>query len=232
MRIVSLVPSATETLLAWGVEPIAVTRFCEQGDRFVTVGGTKDPSIADIVSLHPDVVVMCDQENRREDADAIMNSGIAVHAIHITNVSMVGQQMRLLAEAVGIEGSFGDACGMPSLDNLDVAAPRVFAPIWRKPWMTINGDTYGGSLLTALGLDNIFSAHTDRYPTVTNDQIQAANPDAVWATSEPYPFTERQRDELETFAPTTFVDGKDLFWWGVRTPLAMARLHALVASPG
>ena len=58
MRIVSLVPSATETLLAWGIRPIAVTRFCEQ-PGLQLVGGTKDPDIAAIVALEPDLVVMC-----------------------------------------------------------------------------------------------------------------------------------------------------------------------------
>jgi ABC-type Fe3+-hydroxamate transport system substrate-binding protein len=228
MRVLSLVPSATETLLAWGVVPIAVTRFCEQGDRFVTVGGTKDPSVADIVAMRPDVVVMCDQENRREDADALTSAGVSVHAVHIVDIATVGDQMSLLAEAVGLDRSLGEACAAVPME-LPTGGRRVFAPIWRKPWMTINGDTYGGSLLTSLGLDNIFSAHTDRYPTVTEDEIRVANPDQVWATSEPYPFTERQRDELEVFAPTVFVDGKDVFWWGVRTPQATARLRALLS---
>ena len=44
MRVVSLVPSVTETVLAWGVTPVAVTRFCEQPD-LVQVGGTKDPDL-------------------------------------------------------------------------------------------------------------------------------------------------------------------------------------------
>ena len=70
MRVVSLVPSVTETLLAWQITPVAVTRFCEQPD-LPHVGGTKDPDVAAIVELRPDLVVLCDEENRREDADAL-----------------------------------------------------------------------------------------------------------------------------------------------------------------
>jgi hypothetical protein len=51
----------------------------------------------------------------------------------------------------------------------------------------------------------------------------------VVAPSEPYPFTERQRPELEAVAPVSFVDGQDLFWWGVRTPAAIERLGAALA---
>ena len=57
MRVVSLVPSVTESLLEWGIEPVACTRFCEQpGLRHV--GGTKDPDIEAIVGLRPDMVVV------------------------------------------------------------------------------------------------------------------------------------------------------------------------------
>ncbi|HLY83760.1 MAG TPA: helical backbone metal receptor, partial [Acidimicrobiales bacterium] len=63
LRVVSLVPSVTETLLAWGVVPLAVTRFCEQPD-LPTVGGTKDPDLGAIVALRPDLVVVDREENR------------------------------------------------------------------------------------------------------------------------------------------------------------------------
>ena len=64
MKIVSLVPSVTETLLAWNIEPTACTRFCEQ-PTLRHVGGTKDPDIADIVELKPDLVVVDREENRK-----------------------------------------------------------------------------------------------------------------------------------------------------------------------
>jgi ABC-type Fe3+-hydroxamate transport system substrate-binding protein len=229
VRVISLVPSATETLLAWGLEPVGVTRFCEQGTRFPTFGGTKDPHLQAILAAAPDLVIMCDQENRSEDAQALTASGLAVHALHITHVSQVEEEMMRLAEALGLDRSLGAACGIGQLD--EPLAPRdssgVFVPIWRKPWMTINNDTYGGSLLQTAGFNNIFRAHTDRYPSIESGEILAGNPDFVLAPSEPYPFTERQRAELEVFAPVQFVDGKDLFWWGVRTPAAVRRLRAL-----
>ncbi len=74
VRVVSLVPSATETLRALGVTPVACTRFCEQPD-LETVGGTKDPQVDAIVALAPDLVVVNDEENRREDADALVAAG-------------------------------------------------------------------------------------------------------------------------------------------------------------
>ncbi len=50
------------------------------------------------------------------------------------------------------------------------------------------------------------------------------------APSEPYPFGERHVEELERVAPVELVDGQDLFWWGVRTPAALARLRTRLSA--
>jgi ABC-type Fe3+-hydroxamate transport system substrate-binding protein len=114
-------------------------------------------------------------------------------------------------------------------DTSDIDRPgerlRAFVPIWKRPWMTLSGGTYGSSLLSAIGVDNVFAEATERYPTVTLDEARGRAPDVVLAPSEPYPFRERHVEQLEQVAPVVLVDGQDLFWWGVRTPAAMARLR-------
>ena len=80
MKIVSLVPSVTETLLAWDITPVACTRYCEQPD-LRHVGGTKNPDVDAIIALSPDLVVLDAEENRREDHDALVAAGISVHAL-------------------------------------------------------------------------------------------------------------------------------------------------------
>jgi ABC-type Fe3+-hydroxamate transport system substrate-binding protein len=217
--VVSLVPSATETLLAWGITPIAVTRFCEHPE-LPNVGGTKDPNVAAIVALQPDLVVMCDEENRRDDADALTRAGVPIHVMTVESDDAVAPQLRDLATTVGIE---------PDLDVIEpparkVPAVRAFVPIWRRPWMTMNASTYGSSMLASIGVENVFAAADDRYPTVTLDEVRERRPEVVLAPTEPYPFKERHRAELETVAPVEFVDGQDLFWWGVRTAAARRRL--------
>ena len=87
----------------------------------------------------------------------------------------------------------------------------------------MNADTYGSSLLAALGVDNVFADADDRYPTTTLEEAAARRPDVVLAPSEPYAFGERHVPELATVAPVELVDGQDLFWWGARTPLAIER---------
>lgn len=228
MRIVSLVPSATETLAAWGVEPIAVTRFCERPD-LLAVGGTKNPDIAAIAALEPDLVVMNVEENRKVDAEALREAGCNVHVIAIDRVDDVMSQMDHLARAVRLE-ALPTPLAEWSAPPVPPAAIRAFVPIWRTPWMTMSADTYGASILRTVGIEALTLPTGDRYPTVTLDAIAALAPEVVLAPSEPYAFAERHRPELEMIAPMHFVDGKDIFWWGVRTPAAVERLREIAQT--
>jgi len=237
-RVVSLVPSVSETLVAWGVTPVAVTRFCEQ-PGLATVGGTKNPDVAAIVGLAPDLVVVNDEENRREDADALAAAGLALHVVVIRGVDDVGPELDRLAGAVGVAPPGWRAPPRPDrLDRLDRpdrpdrpdGAPRrrAFVPIWRRPWMTLSGATYGSSLLEAVGVENVFADAVDRYPEVTLEEAAARRPDVVLAPSEPYAFRPAHLEELRQVAPVVEVDGQDLFWWGARTPAAIDRLAGAV----
>lgn len=218
MRIVSLVPSVTETLSAWGIEPIACTRFCERPD-LVHVGGTKNPDVDAIVELRPDLVVLDRHENRREDADALTAAGLRIVALEVDALDGLQSELDTLAAAAGLAPP---ALDLPDLAPLD---RRVFVPIWRRPWMTVARGTYGSSLLAALGLTNVFADAAVDYPEITLDEAAARHPDVVLVPSEPYVFRDAHLAELAAVAPTVRVDGQDLFWWGTRTPAAMRRLH-------
>jgi ABC-type Fe3+-hydroxamate transport system substrate-binding protein len=222
MRVVSLVPSATESLVALGVRPVAVSRFCDLPGT-TTIGGTKDPDIDAIAALEPDLVVCCVEENRVEDADALTALGIELHVLDIRTVDDVRAAIAGLADAVGAPAP-----------RLRLPAPakrtrRAFIPIWRRPWMSLAGDTYGSSVLAHLGIANVLADVEDRYPQVELDDVIALGPDLVVAPDEPYPFGPRQEAELSAVAPVRFVDGRDVFWWGTRTPAALTRLAAALA---
>jgi len=225
VRVVSLVPSVTETLLAWGVVPVACTRFCEQPD-LPHVGGTKDPDVAAIVSVAPVLLVVDREENHREYADALAAAGCRLHVTHVTAVADVEPTLCALSDAVGVP-SPRPLLAPPARP----ARRRAFVPIWRRPWMTLNGQTYGSSVLAAVGIGNVYADAPERYPTVTLHDVTTRHPDLVLAPTEPYPFSQRHLAELQAVADDArVVDGKDLFWWGVRTPGALQRLAAQIAS--
>jgi ABC-type Fe3+-hydroxamate transport system substrate-binding protein len=226
-RVVSLVPSFTETLLAWGCEPVACTLYCEQPD-LAHVGGTKNPDIDAIERLGPDVVLMDREENRREDAEALTARGLRIFVTDVRSVADVAPTLDRLADALGLVRRTGEwpAVSVPALEQ------RAFVPIWRRPWMTIGARTYGSSMLDAIGIVNVYGDDARDYPEVDLQDVVARAPDVVLVPSEPYDFKPSHLDELRLLAPVVEIDGRDLFWWGARTPAALVRLRAGLHWPG
>ncbi|HET6964496.1 MAG TPA: helical backbone metal receptor [Acidimicrobiales bacterium] len=226
-RVVSLVPSVTESLLRWGVAPVAVTRFCE-APGIPTVGGTKNPDVAAIVALQPDVVIMDKEENRAVDADSLTSAGVQVTVTAVRSIDDVPAALAVIAGAAGLTA----VPEPPPRAPVPLPGRRlsVFVPIWRRPWMTVGGSTYGSTLLSAAALDNIFASSADPYPTIDLAEACARRPDVVLAPSEPYEFKEKHRAELEEVAPVVFVEGRDLFWWGTRSPAALDRLREMAGG--
>ena len=226
LRVVSLVPSVTETLLAWGVDVVACTRFCEQ-PQLTHVGGTKDPDIEAIVALAPDLVVLDREENRLPDAEALEADGVRLHITHVTALADVGPTLDALAAAVGAHPPAA-ALAEPVEHWTDACTL-----IWRRPWMALGADTYGSTLLAHLGVSNVL-AGAERYPEIELDELAARRPGMVLLPTEPYAFKERHVAELSAAIPgaaVRIVDGEDLLWWGVRTPAALERLRDALVSP-
>ena len=230
-RVISLVPSLTETLLDWGITPIACTRFCEQ-PTLAHVGGTKDPDLSAIVSLAPTMVLMDREENRREDAEALSASGIEVFATHVTSVADVAPTL------VGLRKRLGLAEIELVMSAVVVVQPverTAFVAIWRRPWMTCNAGTYGSSLLASIGVTNVFADQASTYPVVELVDVADLRPDLVVLPSEPYPFAARHVGEVSRAVPGSevcLVDGRDLFWWGTRTQRARTRLAQALGADG
>lgn len=227
MRVVSLVPSATETLLALGVDVVACTRFCEQ-PLLPHVGGTKDPDVDAIVGLAPDLVVLDEEENRREDAIALRAAGVDLLVTAVRSVAGALSAVGELAARTGASPPFGEPGSPPGSP-----VRRALIPIWRRPWMALGSDTYGASVLEHAGIAVVTGGAPGRYPSVEPGELAADPPDLVLVPSEPYPFRARHLEELAAALPASEirrVDGQDLFWWGIRTPGAVARIESQLGA--
>lgn len=236
MRIVSLCPSLTELVFALGrgEDLVGVTEWCVHPADGVgaieKVGGTKTPDVARIAALAPDLVLMNEEENRREDAEALRRAGLACHVSMPRDAAETAAMVRSIAAAVGREEA-GAAIANDIERRIAEAArkaagrPRVrFAYlIWRKPYMAVNGDTYASALLELAGAENVFANRAERYPEITAEELAAAAPDVVLLCTEPFPFQERHADELAQLTGLArhrfeIADGEYLSWHGSRTP--------------
>jgi iron complex transport system substrate-binding protein len=109
MRIVSLCPSLTELVfdLGLGDDLVGITRYCvHPADRVggvESVGGTKDPEVERILELRPDLVLMNDEENRLEDAEALTAGGVRLHTSMPRTVEETAAMVRSIAEALDAE---------------------------------------------------------------------------------------------------------------------------------
>jgi len=249
MRIVSLVPSHSETLVAIGAGDalVGVTRYCLDSPLVATtraraVGGTKTPDVGLIEELRPDIVVVCDEENRIEDVSEIEALGFSVVAVSPRSVEEA-------AEAVLLLGSICDRLRQArSLSReiervLEWARERtageepldVFVPIWYRPWMTFNDDTYCASVLSATGARNVFSTcranRSRRYFEVSIEEIEGSGARAALLPTEPFRFSERHRRLLEErLGRAALVDGKALTWYGYRTPHGIRAIAGVVEA--
>ncbi|MFN0006632.1 MAG: helical backbone metal receptor [Planctomycetota bacterium] len=236
MRIVSLCPSLTELVfdLGRGEDLVGITDYCvHPSDRvgaIEKVGGTKTPKVERIVSLSPDLVLLNEEENRREDAEALARAGVRCHASFPRDVQGTADMVRSIGEALSrseaAESIARDIEGRAARVRRGAEEKREVSfayLIWRKPWMAVNRDTFAHALLVQAGGRNVFADLSDRYPEITVEDLAHAAPDLVLLGSEPFPFEEKHIDELaeatrlprERFA---LADGEYLSWHGSRTP--------------
>jgi ABC-type Fe3+-hydroxamate transport system substrate-binding protein len=228
-RVVSLVPSLTEALAVTAPgRVVGATDWCTHpADLDVArVRGTKNPDLAAIRALSPDLVVANQEENRELDVRRLRDAGVAVWVTRIETVEeSLDSMSRLLREALALADPawLVDARALWSAP----ATPRlrVAVPIWRDPWMVVGSPTYTDDLLTRAGLTNVLAGREGRYPTVTPDDIDGAGADVVLLPDEPYVFTADDGPEaLRT--PTRLVSGRLLTWYGP----AMVEAHAVLAD--
>jgi len=170
------------------------------------------------------------EENRVEDAEVLRAAGLRVHDSMPRTLAETAAMVRSIASELGrAELGTGIAADIERraerARQRAAGKPRVrFAYlIWRKPWMSVNADTFAHALLELAGGENVFGARPVRYPEVTPDALAASEPDLVLLSTEPFPFESKHADELarlsgiarERFA---LADGEYLSWHGSRTP--------------
>jgi ABC-type Fe3+-hydroxamate transport system substrate-binding protein len=226
-RVVSLVPSLTEAVAATAPELlVGATDWCTHPADLdvVRVRGTKNPDVAKIVALQPDLVIANQEENRKLDVERLEAAGVPVWVTAPTTVDEALDSLgRLLTVGLQLPAEPGWLSSARSswAGPVPPAVARVAVPIWRDPWMVVGPGTFGGDLLRRLGLANAFDDAADRYPHATVEQICARHPDLVVLPDEPYVFTAADGPEAFPDLDCRLVSGRLLTWYG--PSLATAR---------
>ena len=251
-RVVSLVPSLTETVAVTAPGLVAgATDWCVHpaGLDVPRVGGTKNPDLAAVIALRPDLVLANEEENRPADLAALREAGLPVWVtvirtldealVSLRRVLTVGCQLpapRWLEAAERVWAAFPpDVPGRPGAPGGPegpggLEGRRAVIPIWRRPWMVLGRDTFAGDVLARLGVANLYAGHAERYPKIPLDDLLAAGPELVVLPDEPYRFTAGDGPECFPGLPAALVSGRHLTWYGPSLAEAPAVLAAQLAA--
>lgn len=234
MRIISLVPSWTETLIEAGHPPIGRTRFCIHPEGLVKsipiVGGTKTVDWDKIRALKPDLLILDREENPQE----FTQQGLAFWASHVTDglsladgfwqLSQILQsaQLKKWSEEMKIICGTADLQASPSQlpGIIEILRPwqgheQMSYVIWRNPWMVVHPKTYIGFVLKKLGIQlKVWPQDPSLYPKI---ELALDDNHAYLFSSEPYPFVKKKDELLQLGIKGALVDGEKFSWFGIRS---------------
>lgn len=248
MRIVSLVPSLTETLFALGLgagEIVGRTSYCIEPALGVapipTVGGTKNPDLPAILDLRPSLVLLEKEENRRQAYEWLSERGVPTFVAHVLSVADVPEMLRMVGDQVDRREAASSL--VRSLENelSDVPAPSGLSAvvlIWNHPLMAVAPSRYAGDVVRYAGVSVLDVSPGEPYPKVDLLDLVRLAPDFLLLTSEPYDFSLAEGEALAQAMEDHGVrrplvrklEGAHLTWFGSRTEAAVRYFRALGRS--
>ena len=224
-RIVSLVPSQTELLHYFGLENevVGITKFCIHPDSWfkskARIGGTKQLKFQQIIELKPDLIIGNKEENIKEDIDELEQNGLTVWMSDINSFDealqmivqvglMCGKEQEALTLSTKITHGFNDISSIGKDRS-------VLYFIWDEPSFVVGKNTFINSMIEKIGFLN--ACYLSRYPNFAD--LSNPNPDFVFLSSEPFPFTNQHIEKYQNLFPNSkiiFVDGEMFSWYGSR----------------
>lgn len=229
-RIVSLVPSVSETLFDLGLEDelVGVTTACLHPYHLkVTreqVGDTKKIDFEKIRQLNPDIIIANIEENTVEEIERL--KGIC--PIWLTHVKNLDHNIQLI-DALGqlfnkrIEArKWMDKITFAQKDLTglvrDKQGVKVAYFVGKDPFRVAGEGTIINEFLTLNQFENVYATRVELYPEVEIKKIRLeGDPEVVFLPSVPYAFQEEDAFEIGRFThhgKTVFVDGEMFTWYG------------------
>lgn len=240
-RIISLVPSQTELLFYLGLEKevVGITKFCVHPEHQFRskprIGGTKKFNFDKIKALEPDLLIGNKEENQKEQIEQlgtsypIWMSDIITFEDALEMIEQLGLITQKKEKAEQLIEQILIAYEQLRVSKLKKTRPKVAYLIWNNPYMVAADKTFIHTMLQMAGFDNIFE-DKERYPSISSEELAAAQPDCIFLSSEPYPFKTKHLNELRIICPNAtvqLVDGELFSWYGNRLLLAARYLMEL-----
>ena len=188
-RIVSLLPSLTETVCALGQcqKLVGVDRYSNWPQSIANLprmGGGIDPNIERVVASKPDLVLMAPSARGAERLSAL---GLTVLALEPKSYADVQRVMGLMAQALGLPVQESerawhqiDAAVNDAAQSIPQSAKgqRVYVEVGTAPYGA-SESSFIGETLQRLGLRNILSASLGPFPKINPEFVVRSQPDII-----------------------------------------------------
>lgn len=237
-RIISLVPSQTELLAYLGLEKevVGITKFCIHPINWFNkkqrIGGTKNLKIESIIDLKPDLIIGNKEENTETDISKLTEH----FPVWMSDVNSFDDSLKMIIEIGKLTNTTNKTeelikkidSGFRKISKIGQNKSVIYC-IWDNPTMVVGKNTFIDSLITKIGLTNL--VETLRYPLLETEKIK--QPDFVFLSSEPYPFSENHIQKFKKQYPKSkiiLVDGEMFSWYGSRLIHAPQYLDKLFES--
>lgn len=187
-RIVSLAPSLTETIYALGLQDRLVgdTDYCdypEDARKKPKVGGATNPSIEQIIALHPDLVLVTKGLNLLETVRALEHLGIPSYATDPHTVQQILSSTQRLADVLGASDAGAAVSAdlqqhLAALNQLLSGVPprRVLFVVWAEPLISVGKDTFIADALRQAGAVSIVDSGQN-WPLVNLEEVLRLQPE-------------------------------------------------------
>jgi iron complex transport system substrate-binding protein len=198
-RIVSLLPSLTETVCALGAcsRLVATDRYSDwpaEVKSLPKTGGLEDAQVEGIVRLAPDLVLL---SRTQRITDRLHELGVESFALDTQTyaaisrvVNVVGAILGVPERAAALNGQIEaavDALGARALARRRGSGPSVYFEIDRAPYAA-GPASFIGEMLARLGTRNIVAADLGPFPKLNPEYVVRRNPDVIFIspTDEPH----------------------------------------------
>ena len=189
-RVICLVPSATDLTVAMDLQSRLVgrTRYDKAPvlAPVASVGGTIDPDLERVFSLHPDLVLAWQGTKGTAQRLSISAHGIPVYAVALRDSAALFKTVHDLGTMLDGDSAAAQLAASlrNQLDSVRVSVsglPRrtVLFAIWGDPPMTIGPHTFIAELIRIAGGQNVFDDAAMDWPKVTVEEIVHRAPDVV-----------------------------------------------------
>jgi iron complex transport system substrate-binding protein len=193
-RIVSLAPHITENLFAVGagdrvVGTVEYSDHPQAAKKITRIGGFSRFDLEAVVALRPDLVIAWQSGNRAAQVERLRGIGLPVFVTQPNRIEDVAADLERLGMLAGTQpaadaasAAFRTRLAALKLRYSSRPAVRTFYQVWNHPIMTVGGQQIISDAIRICGGDNVFGQLTTMAPTVSEESVIVANPEAIVAS--------------------------------------------------